>query len=375
MVETKHQPERTTRLRKTDWSLRPGVPEDESKLKAFLAGSIWAGCDVDQLYRWKFKENPFGEVTMLLAVNSLEEIVGLYCYMPWQFCFEGRVFNATQMVDAFTAVDYRGQGIVDSQIQAGLAHFYSRDYPISFAFPNENMAPGHRRNNACLVGLVRRLIRPIHTRRLIRHVIPWPALVTPVERVAAPVARVADLALHVVSRESRRPKNLGWAVERMDHCGPESDDFWQAYSALYARRMMSRKTSDYLNWKYVHSPNPHRHLFALTRSGRLGGFIVADLPPGPTAGIVDVVALDRDAFDSLVRYVMERCIREKKDAVTFAALEDHPHFHWFRAFGFFPHPVTSHYFIYLDPNMPLREPLASSEGWSITLGDIDVTQV
>lgn len=367
-IPTDSIPVEKVRRGKSDWTLRQSVPEDEPKLIELFKANIWQDADADELFRWKFKDNPFGEPRIIVASNSAGDIVAAYCFMPWKLAFHGKDIDATQMVDAFTAADYRGQSIVNKQISEGLAYFFANDNPVSFAFPNASMSPAHRRSHAHHVGSVCLFARPIRTRRVLQRMVPWQKL----RRPLAGVAKVADLALRLTSRESRWQREPDTVVSPVDHCGPEFDEFWDAYRGVHPDRMMSVKSSAYLNWKYVHSPNPHRRLFKLTREGRMAGFVVMDLRPGTFGAIIDVAALDRGAFNGLIVDALRQCREQKMDTLTFRALENHPYLKWFRGFRFFQRPKSNDFFMYADPNADFGTELLTPDHWSETWGDCDV---
>lgn len=92
-------------------------------------------------FRWKHLENPFGPSYGLLALHE-NKIIGLRMFMKWNFCFNGKVFNAIRPVDTCTDHAHRGKGLFKKLTLEGIKK-QETTFQLIFNTPNNNSKPGY----------------------------------------------------------------------------------------------------------------------------------------------------------------------------------------------------------------------------------------
>jgi predicted N-acetyltransferase YhbS len=346
--------------KKTDWSIRRALPEEDARLAAFLSEHVWRnGASGHDVYRWKYLRNVQGELTALLGTNQSGDIVATSMFMPWKLSIGGQPVKACQWADLFVAAEYRGQSLADLTLRQGMAESRGLGARVWFAFPNANSVPLHRKNHGTHLGHIVRLTKPLNVEYLLKRRVGNPA-------IAKALASLINPGIRLFYQE-RFPD--GCFVERVVSFGPEFDDLWQRHVAQNPDMVMTWKDAAYLNWKYLEDIPGHRRVFATRREGRLEGFIVLEM--SEDAGyILDVLALSDSVLNELIVFALDTFRKEGKQSAIFTVLENNVQLPVFQRLGFVPRPGPSHFFVYLDDS--ISADLKDARRWFITLGDCDV---
>jgi len=350
--------------RKTDWTLRQAVPDDKEAIKSFYRQNIWKSKDADVLYGWKYEKNPVGETRILVGSNQNHEVIASTMFMPWRLCVKGKILDSCQWIDMFIKLEYRGQTIT---VQC-LEEFRKSDFYICFAFPNQNGEGVHKRLRGIHVGHIVRYTKPIRSEYLVKRYIKQ-------DGIARVISAFLNIILRLFSKDSYYYTAFGkYSVEKAENCGSEFDTLWDRCRHQFDDKIITDKNREYVQWKYVDSPNKDRRVFALRKDNELHGFVV--LESTPKAGyIIDMLAQDSKTLDCLIAYAIRYFRKEAKDSVVFIALENNMYLDKLRRFGFLERPETKHFYIYLDEDMPNKEYFQDSKNWFITIGDCDVERL
>lgn len=161
--------------------IRPAEPGDEQSILALAAASLgWSDDDRHAaLYRWKHVENAFGPSPTWVAVDG-DMVVGLRCFLRWEFLRGGVVVQAVRAVDTATHPDYRGRGVFRDLTMTAVDAL--RDEGVAFVFntPNRQSLPGYLGMGWVALGRAPVQVRPASPRsvpRLLRARVPadmWP---------------------------------------------------------------------------------------------------------------------------------------------------------------------------------------------------------
>lgn len=351
--------------RKTDWKLRKATPEDKQNLKAFFKTNLWLTKDnAQELYEWKYAQNPAGDTLALIGVNSENKIIATSMFMPWRLQMNGNIIKACQWVDLFVEPEYRGQPLPSLTLEKGLEEFTKNGAAVCFAFPNDNSIPIHKKNNGLHLGFIKRYTKPLDSKYLVNRRLKW--------RFGAVIMSFfANLILRLFSKDTYFFNLNGFAVKKVEECGLEFDDLWETFTKVSNGKIMACKNSAYLNWKHLNNPNKNRQIYALKNRNILAGFVVLE-STASIGYIIDILAISRDILNYLIAFSIKYFRKKNKDSIVFTALENNMYFPHFKSFGFVERPEIKHFYIYLDEDMADKEYFRDSKNWVITIGDCDV---
>lgn len=349
--------------RKTDSTLRMVRPEDRNNIISYYRQNIWKSKDAENLFKWKYEENPVTGTTAYIGVSKNGKIVAATYFMAWRLWADGKTLGACQWVDLYVDLEYRGQPIPSEMIASGLKDFRTAGSPICFAFPNSNSVPVHKKNNAIYLGAVMRHTKPLRAGYLIERKIKSPLL-------SLIVGYFANIALTLLSKDTYILSSRKYEINKTSACGADYDEFWNEY-ARSLDKIVSYKNSSYMNWKYVNAPNPYRTLYLAKKNGKISGFVVLESTE-KIGYIVDVGALDSSSLEYLLAYSIKHFRKEGRDSIVFIALEHNAYINTFELYGFVKRPEEKHAYVYLDETMENKEYITDSKNWFMTIGDCDI---
>lgn len=367
MEDTKLEQAKRRLQPKNDWSLKKLYHDtvDKASIKGFLSKNIWKSkADADALYDWKYERNPFGKTLMFVGEKASRDVIALGIFMPWALRRNSEAIGACQWIDLVVSFSYRGQGIPDKVLQDGLSEFRNNNSPVCFAFPNANSIPVHKENNGFLLGYITRYVKPLRTEYLIKRFIKAPFL-------ARLAGIAADFFLALCSRETWHGAPAGLAVERVSTCGSDFDEFWQRLREKFSTTIMTEKTKEYLNWKYINTPKANRELYCAKKDGRIEGFIVLE-SAGRLGYVIDVAAIDTGVLEALIAFAIKHFRQRKEECVVFVCLENNAFLDAFKRFGFLEREGKKHFYIYLGEQLEHKEQFQDSRNWLVTIGDCDI---
>jgi GNAT superfamily N-acetyltransferase len=106
--------------------------------KVFIHGDF-----TPEWWRWKYRDNPFGEPLGWIAIASRsEKIIGIRLFWPWVFELNGEKKLFYQAVDTATDPDFQKKGIFSSLIKIALNDMFKRNVCI-YNFPNDISYPAY----------------------------------------------------------------------------------------------------------------------------------------------------------------------------------------------------------------------------------------
>lgn len=377
----------TLLTKKTDWILRKALPEDRDNLRAFFKKNLWQSKEnSDGIFAWKYERNPLGKTLALIGENSQKDIIATSMFMPFTLSIKGIPAEAYQWVDLFVGLEYRGQLIADKTLQMGLDEARNSGAAICFAFPNQNSVPVHKKNNGYLLGNILRFTKPLDSEYLAKRFIKSVFL-------AKISSFFVNIVLNLASKETYLFNPKGYRLEEVKRCGQEFDLFWNKFVELNPDKILVKRDSAYLNWKYLGSPAKNRKIFALRKISRHSerspqgeaknlseviGFMVLECS-GTIGYIVDILAIEKSALHLLVKSVINYFKKNKMDSVVFVGLENHPYIRELKSFGFLQRNEQKYFYIYLLSAIRNTQyvgqdlsALKDSNNWFITIGDCDI---
>jgi predicted acetyltransferase len=264
----------------------------------------------ETFWRWKHKENPFGESPVLIAEEN-KELIGVRAFMLWQWKHNEKLLKASRAVDTATHPDHQGKGIFKKLTLQLIEECKQQQVDFIFNTPNKKSMPGYLK-----MGWVKAGRLPIRIR-----------FITPIEKLFFKKKFVQDITwedFEELYQESRQtvysittPRSINYLKWRYQHVPVanyqilkgEEDEFiiyrvkegklkeLRIVEYLSAREKISSKM-----WRVVKTAAVAHDVFVITISGltqNLKKGIV--LPIGP---IVTVRNISEKLPDGLVNFSM-----------------------------------------------------------------------
>lgn len=196
-------------------------------------------------WQWKYRDNPFGDTAISLALSENKELGAHYAgyAMPFHYDLDGtpRTFPALQMGDTMTNPVFRNAGRGRSGLLARtVRHFFSlhRGGPYGF-FYGFNTGPIQR---FCRWFIGGSKVEPVGFWRY------EPTATTTQPSWAAP----------------------GYHVERLTHGTPKLDKLFRQAAPHYG--FLVRRDAEYVRWRYLACPDTDYTVLAVRRWRRLVGW-------------------------------------------------------------------------------------------------------
>jgi hypothetical protein len=259
-------------MRSGGLEIRRAVESDTPAILGVLHDSLgWERDDRHVAYfTWKHRENPFGVSPAWVAVDG-SRVAGVRLFLRWEFSRGGEVVRAVRAVDTATHPDYQGRGVFTDLTMGALDDLAREDVTFVFNTPNDQSRPGYLKMGWKAVGRLHVAARPTSAR----------ALVTTL-RARSPAER--------------------WSAS--SSAGDPARDFLEdraTIAALLSSQpsrpgLATRRSVEYLAWRYASRPIEYRAIAARDRPERgLVLFRVRDRGPARELSVADVLVPDDDA--------------------------------------------------------------------------------
>lgn len=233
-----------------DLTLRSYGEGDERAILALFARAFPHAPRTPEHFRWKYRQNPFGNEHISLAFAG-EQLVGHYAGYPVPF----RIFDtparsrdvlAHQIGDTMTDVTVRHVGRGPSSVLGRTAlHFYER-------FCDERVAFNYGFNVANIQKFSLRFLRSDRVESVTYRMAPVPPPITRYERWMR-----------------------GYSLKLVRDPGREFDAFFDRVAPAY--RFCVLRNAAYLRWRYLTRPDAPYYLVSIRKWGTLAGWIVFDV--------------------------------------------------------------------------------------------------
>jgi GNAT superfamily N-acetyltransferase len=297
-----------------------------------------------RFFAWKHHESPFGRSPAWVAADPVADgrIVGFRTFSRWQFDRGGDTVTAVRAVDTATHPDYQGQGIFSLLTRRALDELAAERVAFVFNTPNDRSRPGYLKMGWQLVERLPVAAAPRSPLSLVR----LARARTPADKWSAPTeagVSVADVLADAPAVEAllaaARPSEVG------------DDD-----------RLRTRRTPAYLAWRYGFPPLHYRAVVA--PGGVADGVVVFRLRrrgAALEAAVCEQIVPAGD--DRTATRLVRRLLRESGADHAVQIGRARP------STGLLPVPGQGPTLVWRDVTETTMPP---ADGWSLTLGDIEL---
>ncbi|MGH8978827.1 MAG: GNAT family N-acetyltransferase [Acidimicrobiia bacterium] len=220
----------------TDVEVRAMQAEDRDAVIVLLSATqSWVPSELfDRFFSWKHLESPFGASPAWVATVG-GRVVGFRTFVRWEFEHpDGRVRRAVRAVDTATHPEYQGRGIFRRLTMQSLDELRTDGVDFVFNTPNDKSRPGYLKMGWREVGRLPAAVRPKSAGAVVRMLRSR----VPAERWSL-VSTGGDAAVDVLS---------------------DSGTAALLASLAPAAALRTRRTVDYLRWRYSFEPLTYRAL-------------------------------------------------------------------------------------------------------------------
>ncbi|MFY9345918.1 MAG: hypothetical protein WAT39_25725 [Planctomycetota bacterium] len=295
---------------------------------------------------WKFRDNPTGQVHIMVAEHATAGLVGAYVTLPVHFLIEQQRRMVGQCVDLWVLPEHRRAGPRPGLfVNLALAHYEA------WGGKGEHQTSFHHGWPIATWRIGQKYLRYEMVR-------DWDFLFRELPAGGLPV-RASSAAL---------------AVRTVDRFGIDVDALWAEFAK--ATQLAAIRDRRYLNWRYADAHDAKYELVECreTNTGKLRGIAVLakrDFVIPNTFFVVDWLAPadDQDATVALVAHAERRAAATGAGALTTLFQHRDPRFLQFQRLGFLVYGTT--YFQVVIP-FDRHETEFYKEQWYHTLGDSDL---
>lgn len=233
-------------------------PRNESDLDAMLElmrlslGETSVLQRTDAMWNWKHEISPFGRSHVLLAENDEGKIIGLRAFLRWEFERNGETLRGVRAVDTATHPDFRRMGLFKNLTLKAVDDVREEGVDFVFNTPNDQSRPGYLKMGWQTVGLVEPVIK----------VLNYPKFVVGIAKSRL-LKRTADAPTGSYF-SSNEPPSIG---ELVQHQG--LDDLIKSDAALWRALLHTKRSPEYLDWRYAKHPTIDYRSVLLEKNGSL----------------------------------------------------------------------------------------------------------
>ena len=244
--------------------IREYKPGDMSSVLALaqlglVGGSI--GTWEENFWRWKHFDNPFGQSIVLVATNSIGQIIGLRALSHWRFKAGDTVVKAARAVDTVTHPDYRRYGVFSALTRRAVEQSKNSGIDLIYNTPNNQVLPGYLKLGWNYVSMIRPLVKVLNYPRFAAAL---PGILPNLKNNRSS----GYLSPEQIARQ-RLPSvseflSLSGAVEQLLRSHGQTRD----------EILSTDRSIDYLRWRYSEYPKAKYAVFYQEKEKALSGCVI-----------------------------------------------------------------------------------------------------
>ena len=320
-------------------------------------------------WRWMYIENPAGDSRIWIADHD-GKIVGQYPLVLVNMKIGEEIIKGSQNIDLMTHPDYQRQGMFFTLEKKALSEAGKEGINITYGFPNEPAYPGHLKSGWFDICPLQVMIKPLNWKNTLKLKINNTLLL----KIGAIGGRVVE---HAIYQTKKAPIVRDLTITQISSFDDRINKFW-IKKVSNQHQIAVIRDKEYLNWRYVDTPDINYTIYLAEERGAICGYIVLrcvkkeDLLFGY---IFDITApMDRmEIVHCLLSRAIEYFEDEKVDLVFCKMIANERYCKIFRKNGF----ISSRFIkgvgfcAYTSDLKISKTYLKDSKNWFIQLGDSD----
>jgi hypothetical protein len=313
-------------------------------------------------YDWIYQKNPHGKALSWMAREiGSESPVGCASLFPRKMNLNGKTVKVGIAGDFAVNQEHRGFNLALMLQRAVAAGVAENGLGLTYGISNEKSEPVQRRVGYVLLGKMDRWAKVLKTTKYFES-FPLGGL----------ISKPLDFVMQGLSREGRRPKAGGYAIQELDSFDERFDRLWKRASGQFS--IIGERSKDYLNWRYGKSPHKSCRILSLIKkdSHEIRGYVVY-YSENKVGFIVDMLFAGFDSdLDSLLSESILYLRGQKVESVSILLFGCPSLAKKLKSFGFFLRKEESRILVYLDRNSPHADCVLNRENWFLLEGDRDI---
>ena len=342
---------------------------DERDLESILSlrKVVFGQLEEDKLrpdfWKWEFMDGPSGKAFIYIAEDE-GKLAGHFADLPRRFSVDGKVRVGTLSLDLMVHPDYRRKGIFHEMGRYAAQRVKREKGLFMTAFPiRKETIAGLLKIGWERVGALPVLVYPLRFRGIVHRYLPFSLL-------SLLIGGLGRLFYSLLWRDRGKERVRGIEVEEITELDHRVDRFWEKASVLYP--ILGVRDRAFLTWRYLKNPTRVYKLLRAIEKGEMVGYLVlrkVNLLHFNSAVIVDLLALNEEAFVSLVEEGIEHSKKAGADLLGCMVPQKHPYYKQLRNLRFIPSPKA---FLFMVYRLAKERILLDPEAWYVNWGDTDV---
>ena len=314
-------------------------------------------------WKWEFLDGPDGRSFIYLA-DEEGKLAGHFADIPRRFSVNGEVVLGTLSLDLMVHPDYRRKGIFAEMGRYAAQRVKKEKGLFMTAFPiRKETISGLLKIGWERVGELPVLVYPLRFRGIVNRYLPFSPL-------SSLIGGVVRFFYNLLLGKGRMKGVGGIEVEEITLLDERVDRFWEKASVL--NPMIGVRDRAFLTWRYLKNPTRVYKLLRAMEKGEMMGYLVlrkVDLLNFNSAVIVDLLALNEEAFLTLVAKGIDHSMKMGADMVGCMIPLKHPYYRQLRNLRFLPSLKT---FLFMVYRLAKEKVSLAPEAWYVNWGDTDV---
>jgi hypothetical protein len=353
-----------------NWVLREYKEGDEESINPLL--NLVYKIDRGLPYwNWEFKGNP-GGFNAFIAVDG-QRMMGHLASINREIRIGDSEHNASLYVEGVIHPDYRKKGIFVALDNKLRSHLISEKIALGYGFPNDNSLPIFKKLGYTEFFNLNIMIRPMNFKNISEKTIS--------NRILRVFFNLGGRFAFKLLYRSKKVKHVeGVEIGVVNEFDSRFDDFWESVET--EQKIILKRDSKYLNWRYNQCPEKQYRIFVAEKEGKIMAWAVVRILEKfnlKNGAIVDIMAHEYcwDIVTNLMMKIEEYFKKERVDLVAVSIPKWSIYNRIFRRGGYMPcprrmNPKEERIIIYPLSNESNNDFVTKATNWYITWGDTDV---
>lgn len=278
-------------------------------------------------FEW-MADNPEGASIWYLAIDEKSlKVIGSISILPRRIRMDGKTYLAGIVGDFMVEKKFRVFGPTFGLLNTVTREYSKLGFDFLYSFPNQASEKVVLRAGFKIIGLAKRLVKPLNLKNKLIQYIP--------SRLATIFSLALNFALELLSKETYMKANISF--NQINEPNLECDLFWRKIKDRFST--IGERSADYLKWRYFKNPLYRFSMFTYSKTldNTFLGYIIFNVQNN-NVHIFDILP-EKEKF---VNLIIGRFIKEMRNlnysSLSIGVLRNNPLYSYIKYFGF----VDSH---------------------------------